>query len=149
MKLLTHGLMLVLASVLISTSLFAMEATGDTKGKKKNLADQPKTSVETDFTYIIKGYPDKVLHTSNGTFVTCKGTGGRCMAMDFETGVAIVDPDGCNMGPTYIGCERVEGDYWVLVKQTPEVAIWELHEIQQTIMKSMKTKIGPTSTVVP
>jgi hypothetical protein len=149
MKLLTCGFMLVLASVLISTSLFAIEAPGDAKAKKTNPAYQPKTTVETDFTYIIKGFPEKILHTANGTYVNCRGTSGRCLALDFDAGVAIVDPDDCNMGATYIGCEKVDGDYWVLVKQTPEVAIWLLHELQQTTMKALKTKIAPSSTVIP
>jgi hypothetical protein len=130
MKQISRGLMLLVAISLISTSLFALEAPGDSKTTKNNPAKQAKPSVETDFTYIIKGYPEKIQWTGNGTYVACKGSSGRCVAMDFESGVAIVDPDGCNMGPTYIGCKKVEGDYWVLVKQTPELATWLLHELQ-------------------
>jgi hypothetical protein len=133
MKHFSRGLMFLLATAFISTSLFALEAPGDSKTNRKNIVEQAKTSVETEFTYIIKGYPDKIQWTGNGTYVACKGSAGRCIAMDFETGVAIVDPDGCNMGATYIGCEKENGVYWTIVEQTPEVSSWLLYQKQQLI----------------
>jgi hypothetical protein len=149
MKLWANGFLLIIASLLISTSLFAMEAPGDSKSKAKSAGNQPQTTVQTEFSYIIKGYPDKIQYTFNGTYVTCKGSGGRCIAMDFETGVALVDPDGCNMGPTFIGCQKVDGEYWTLIKQTPEVSIWELHEIQQMSLQSLSTKTKSGHTAKP
>jgi hypothetical protein len=70
------------------------------------------------------------------------------MVLDFDNGVAIVDPDGCNMGPTYIGCQKVNGNYWILYKQTPAMCVWELFEIGQIGMQSMKAS-AKTESIKP
>lgn len=141
----TRGLTLLTALVLFTASLGAMNSAGDSKAKQKSAANQPNALIQTDFSYIVKGYPDKIYWLSGGTYVNCKGTSGRCILMDFETGVAMVDPDGCNMGPTYVGCQKVNGEYWTLVKQTPEVAIWLLHELQMTASLTATRTPGPVA----
>jgi hypothetical protein len=140
MNLLKNGFKLVLASLFLCMSVYAGQTPGDAKEKKQKGMDQPKASMEMDFTYVVHGIPTRIDRQSDGTYVTCQGTEGRCMVLDFDNGVAIVDPDNCNMGPTFIGCQKVNGDYWKIIKQTPMLALWELYEIQQlTTMSTSST----------
>jgi hypothetical protein len=130
----------VIALLLVSQASYAT-----TGGKDKNQKPSTQTAISTEaeFSYVIKGFPQKILFTSDGTEVTCMGISHICMQLDWNNGVAIVDPDACSMGPTYIGCQQRDAQFWTILSQTPNYSTWELYGNQQP---QMTTQLVTAST---
>jgi hypothetical protein len=93
--------------------LFGTDIYAATPPEKKPVPQKTK-----EYTEVVYGHAQKLEYTANGTYVTCVGTHGKCMLVDYDNGVALVDPDNCGVGPTYVGLVAVQGLYYDLIEHT-------------------------------
>jgi hypothetical protein len=65
----------------------------------------------------VVGYAESLVRNESGVIVVCTGNSGICMTINEETGVACVDPDGCNpnIGLTYVPLRRENGQYFEIL----------------------------------